>query len=198
MAKRLKADERRQEIIRAARKLFTRKGYEATRVEEIAEAAGCTTGPVYHFFGTKRDIYAAALRAGIRTAATGMTKAREEAEETGSALDRLIHSSDHLLGLLSNKEATSMALEAPRVLGIDDYREIFDKALLPFIESDLRIAMADGEIELEPPEPLAVLIGGAIVTSANHIALAPRGKSKRELERFRGALARMLERLRIG
>lgn len=198
MAKRLKADERREEIIRAARMLFSRNGYEATRVEEIAEAAGCTTGPVYHFFGTKREIYAAALRAGIRDAATGLAEAREQAGDDPSALDLLIHSCDHILGRLSDKRVASFTLEAPRVLGVDDHREAFDKALLPFIESDLRTAMKDGEIALEPPEPLAVIIGGAVVTSANHIALAtPRGKAKQELERFRGALTRLLERLRV-
>ena len=198
MAKRLKAVERRGEIIRAARKLFTRNGYEATRVEEIAEAAGCTTGPVYHFFGTKREIYAAALRAGIRDAAAGLNQARAQAGDGHSTLDLLIHSCDHLLGLLSDKRVASFILEAARVLGVAEHREVFDKAMLPFIESDLRSAMMKGEVEPEPPEPLAVIIGGAIVTSANHIALAtPRGKSKEELERFREALKHLLERLRI-
>ncbi len=196
MAKRLKADERRQEIVRAARKLFTQNGYEATRVEEIAEAAGCTTGPVYHFFGTKREIYAAAVRAGIRDAAAGLAKVREQAGDGRSALDLLIHSCDHLLGRLSDKRVASFTLEAPRVLGIDHHRETFNKALLPFIESDLRTAMLDGEIESEPPEPLAYIIGGDIVYRENHIALATRGKSKQELERFREALTRLLERLR--
>ena len=84
------------------------------------------------------------------------------------------------------------------MLGVDEHREIFDKAMLPVIESDLRSAMMKGEVGPEPPEPLAVIIGGAIVTSANHIALAtPRGKSKEELERFREALKHLLERLRI-
>jgi hypothetical protein len=82
--------------------------------------------------------------------------------------------------------------------GSKTLRELFDKALLPFIESDLRTAMMNGEIEPEPPEPLAVVIGGAIVHSANHIALTtPRGKREDELERFRRALGRLLERLRI-
>jgi AcrR family transcriptional regulator len=56
MAGRLKADERRERLVRAARKLFATRGYEATRMEDIAEAAGCTTGPLYHFYKTKQDV----------------------------------------------------------------------------------------------------------------------------------------------
>ena len=56
MATRLTGDERRVTIIRAARRLFADQGYENTKMEEVADAAGCTTGPVYHFFGSKRDL----------------------------------------------------------------------------------------------------------------------------------------------
>ena len=51
--RRLKADERRLTLIRAAVRLFTEKGYGETRMEKIAAAAGCTTGSLYHFFKTK-------------------------------------------------------------------------------------------------------------------------------------------------
>ncbi len=42
--RRLKADERRKKIMRAAMRLFVERGFASARMEEIAEAAECTTG----------------------------------------------------------------------------------------------------------------------------------------------------------
>ena len=197
MATRLTGDERRLVIIRAARRLFADKGYEATKMEEVAEAAGCTTGPVYHFFGTKRELYAAALRSGIHDARRSIDKVHVESPEA-SPLWRLQLSCDRLLDLLSVRETTNYALEAPRVLGYDAWLELFERGLIPLLERDLRAAMMDGEIDPEPPEPLAVLIAGAILTCGSRMAGIPRDDSfGAELERFRSALRRMIERLSV-
>ncbi len=43
-------------IANTAVDLFTRDGYEATSVEAIAEAAGCSPRTFYRYFGTKEDV----------------------------------------------------------------------------------------------------------------------------------------------
>lgn len=198
MATRLRADQRRARIVAAAREQFSEHGYEHTHVADIATAAGCTTGPMYHFFGTKRDVFRAALRACIRDAATSMTQMRTTENHT-SALDRLVQSCDHLLELLSIKEVSTFTLEAPRVLDVDEYRDTYESPLLAFIETDLAEAMTNGEIQPEPLEPLTVQITGAVVASANHAATTiPHRRADKELAQHRDALKRMLQRLRIG
>ena len=52
---------RREEIIRAATRLFGRKGYDATRAEDIATAAKIAKGTLYLYFKSKEAIYAAAV-----------------------------------------------------------------------------------------------------------------------------------------
>lgn len=47
---------RRQQIVVAAAELFSRKGFEATTVSEIAAAAGISTGLIYHYARTKEDV----------------------------------------------------------------------------------------------------------------------------------------------
>jgi AcrR family transcriptional regulator len=47
---------RRQQIVEAASHLFSRKGFEATTVGEIASAAGMSTGLIYHYARTKEDV----------------------------------------------------------------------------------------------------------------------------------------------
>jgi AcrR family transcriptional regulator len=52
---------RRESIAQHAVKLFAKKGYRYTNVDEIAEACGMSKGNVYNYVGTKEDILALAL-----------------------------------------------------------------------------------------------------------------------------------------
>lgn len=44
------------EIARTALELFSRDGFDATSVEQIAEAAGCSPRTFYRYFGTKEEV----------------------------------------------------------------------------------------------------------------------------------------------
>lgn len=52
---------RRQEIVEAAVKLFSRRGFEATRAEDIAQAAKIAKGTLYLYFRSKEAIYSAVI-----------------------------------------------------------------------------------------------------------------------------------------
>ncbi len=54
---RLDSDERRAQILAAARQLFSERPYGGVSTIEIAAAAGVTRGLVHHYFGTKRSLY---------------------------------------------------------------------------------------------------------------------------------------------
>ena len=47
----------RKNLLDAALKVFSRQGYEATRLEDVAEAAGVTRGAIYHHFGGKAELF---------------------------------------------------------------------------------------------------------------------------------------------
>ena len=51
-----KAQETKRRIMTSAQKLFHKKGFEATSVREITEAAGCAKGTFYLYFETKLDL----------------------------------------------------------------------------------------------------------------------------------------------
>lgn len=53
-------EETRQRLIHAARQCFADFGYAGTSNRHIAEASGLTTGAIYHYFASKRDVYVAA------------------------------------------------------------------------------------------------------------------------------------------
>jgi AcrR family transcriptional regulator len=53
--------ERRELIVEAAGRLFGERGYEATRLDDVAAAAGVTKPVLYRHFDSKRDLYLALL-----------------------------------------------------------------------------------------------------------------------------------------
>jgi AcrR family transcriptional regulator len=58
---RLEADERRGQILAAARAEFARGGLAGVAMTDIARAAGVTRGLLNHYFGTKRVLYLAVV-----------------------------------------------------------------------------------------------------------------------------------------
>jgi AcrR family transcriptional regulator len=58
---------REQQMLDAAVKVFSRRGYHAAGVDEIAEAAGISKPMVYAYLGTKEELFIACLhREGVR------------------------------------------------------------------------------------------------------------------------------------
>jgi AcrR family transcriptional regulator len=59
--RRLPVAERRELIVEAAGRLFGERGYDGTRLDDIAAAAGVTKPILYRHFESKRDLYLALL-----------------------------------------------------------------------------------------------------------------------------------------
>ena len=59
--------ERRAQILRAAVKLFSDKGYYTTTISQIAREAGVSTGLIYQYFGDKDDILLLSLKLVLET-----------------------------------------------------------------------------------------------------------------------------------
>lgn len=65
---------RREEIVKAAIRLFGRKGFEATRAEDIAVAARIAKGTVYLYFKNKEAIYTAAVTQAVKDLQTEISR----------------------------------------------------------------------------------------------------------------------------
>ncbi|HEX5829712.1 MAG TPA: helix-turn-helix domain-containing protein [Gemmatimonadaceae bacterium] len=54
-------EERPRELLDAAFRVFAANGYRATRLEQVAEAAGVTKGTIYHYFRNKEELFLRAV-----------------------------------------------------------------------------------------------------------------------------------------
>jgi AcrR family transcriptional regulator len=121
----------RDALITAATEVFTRKGFQAASLEEIADAAGFTKGAIYSNFGSKEELLHAVIGhvkdmglAGIADAleADGWVDPEHGAAAAAKPWERLLGRSDDLLALslelrlyaLRNPEAQERVAELER------------------------------------------------------------------------------------
>ena len=55
-----------QKILAAAIRVFSEKGYDAASMQDIADAAGISRGPLYYRYKTKKDVFLAAMEVYFR------------------------------------------------------------------------------------------------------------------------------------
>jgi len=53
---------RPQELLAAALDLFVERGFAATRLDDVAKAAGVSKGTLYLYFSSKEDLFKAVVR----------------------------------------------------------------------------------------------------------------------------------------
>jgi len=64
--KRISGEERKAQIIKAAMKIFSEKGFQGTKTKEIAQAAGISEAMIFKFFKNKDDLYSAIIRSTVK------------------------------------------------------------------------------------------------------------------------------------
>lgn len=74
----------RQAILDAAEALFARKGYDATSLREVGEAAGVSRGTPSYFFGSKERLYEAVLHRTFEEARAMVAGLERQAAQEGS------------------------------------------------------------------------------------------------------------------
>lgn len=58
-------EKRREEILRASLDLFIKKGYTATKIQDIASQVGMSAGLLFHYFSSKEELFCALVEYGI-------------------------------------------------------------------------------------------------------------------------------------
>ncbi len=79
-AKRLSSDERRRQILHAALAVFGARGYEGATTDEVARAAGVSQPYVVRLFGSKENLFLAAIEDALARMLAGFRAAHAEGD----------------------------------------------------------------------------------------------------------------------
>lgn len=166
------AAETRERLLTAAAQAFAERGYDGTRVADIAAAAGVSNGALYAHFGSKAELLVAALRAHGRPVLADMLAAEPDRSITELLLviGRGLTKRRDPRGFLIVEALVAVRRDDDVARSVRDYtRERAD-----WLAGLVRAAQLDGEIEPAlSPDALAhfcllLAIGSALVTPDLH------------------------------
>lgn len=113
----LPPEKRREQLLKAARELFLRKGYRDTSTEEIARRAGVTKGALYYHFSSKEDIMFSLVKAMLAKHLCRFDSVLTQGGCPASALEQLLAesggASEH--GMRENIDFMVQAMRIPRI-----------------------------------------------------------------------------------
>ncbi|NVN98127.1 MAG: TetR/AcrR family transcriptional regulator [Geobacteraceae bacterium] len=136
----------RERLLREALLLFTSRGYAATTVREIVEAAGVTKPVLYYYFNSKEGLYLE-IMGGISQLFE--QKVNEQQILSGSVRERMIHFFTGMFtGAQGNLDAVRLAFSIyygpPQGAPFIDFNRFFDRTL-EIVDSLISEGMECGE-----------------------------------------------------
>jgi AcrR family transcriptional regulator len=178
-AKVAQSEATRAALIATARGLFAERGYAGVGTEEIVRTAGVTRGALYHHFAGKKELFEAVYEDVERQLVEQIA-----ASAISSATDPLaaLHAgAQAFLDACEDPAVQRIALvDAPSVLGWEQWREIGLRYGFGLVRATVEAAMDAGLIERQPVDALSHLLLGAIDEGAMLIARADDGGTTRE------------------
>ncbi len=141
MAQRLTAAARREQLLDVALEVFSRNGFHATSMNEVADAAGVTKPVLYQHFASKRELYLALLQeegarllAAIAEATASAASPRAQAEQGFVAYFRWVSEDHEAFLLLFGSGARRDEEFADEVRRVED---AIAAAIAPLIQADI-------------------------------------------------------------
>ncbi|MEV8048161.1 TetR family transcriptional regulator [Streptomyces griseoluteus] len=156
---RAESGDTRDRILGAAREEFSERGYEKTSVRGIAKAAGVDSALVHHYFGTKEQVFEAAVSVAFAPALAAPDAIAEgPLDSVGERLTRFV------LGLWENPATRTPLLAIVRSAVNNDtaaavFRRLISAQLLRRIAGRLDVPDAELRVELAA----AQLVGTAML-----------------------------------
>jgi TetR/AcrR family acrAB operon transcriptional repressor len=147
------AEKTRQDILNAALGVFSRKGYEAARLETVAKQAGVTRGAIYHHFDGKEALYLALFD---DATAIGNQAIQRAMQEGTSFLDTVEKILVYTLNLLEEdvrfRQVKRLSLQTVDMRAVRERSHREAETLVESVGEAFRGGIASGELrpDLDP------------------------------------------------
>lgn len=152
----------------AAAEVFAERGFDGTRVEDIAEATGVPKATLYYYFKGKEDILAHLLGSMLEKIRDGV---KEAISGGGSPKERLAGVIAAQLAVMASSPATCRALvaELGRAGRIPEIAGALNEAFYAPVRTLLVEGAADGSLRrVSDPEIAAASVFGALTIAGIH------------------------------
>ncbi|MDJ0786418.1 MAG: helix-turn-helix domain-containing protein [Myxococcota bacterium] len=186
-------EQTREQLLRAASRLFGRNGIPETTTQAVLEEAGLSRGALYHHFDSREELVAAVYE---RESAAAIERALSRASGPDGSLESLLSACLAWLDEVAKPRVARILLEGgPSELGFLRCREIEARHSLGRMAASLDAAARAGEIELVEKSLVARMLNALLTEAALAIAEAP---SPREARRARADAESALRQLVSG
>ena len=155
--------------------LFSEKGYDATSVREICEAAGVTKPTLYHFFGSKEGVYRAIVEGTLERFQADILEAIGEAGPLRPRLVRMARGFVESTAREPDLARFIMALihNPPRSAPATDFVGFY-QSILDGLARAIECAAAEGEIAPGPTDVRLLVFMGALSEAMHGFLLVGR------------------------
>ena len=178
-------------ILQAAREEFSKSGYADAQLSRIVEAAGVTTGAVYHHFGDKKGLFIAVAHVVEESLfeevlrVSAVQKDRWAQVRTGMAMILSMAVEDNVRRIVF--------VDAPTVIGPAEWREIELQYAFGAMVETLNVLKKEGRLLATDTRVTAQILLGAVTEAAN--AVAQSDNSSRALKDARRTLEALFKAL---
>ncbi len=109
-------------LLSHATKLFAKKGFDRTSVQEIVEAAGVTKGAMYHYFGSKDDLLIEIYGRGLR----GQMQQLETVASSADPVKDRVYSaaSDVVVSTIDNMDDNTIYMQSVHLLTAEKQKTV--------------------------------------------------------------------------
>ena len=150
-------------ILQSALALFSSRGYDATSVREICEAAGITKPTLYHFYGSKEGVYRALVDGVLEDFRAHLTRRLAEGGPVVARLQRVARS--YFDAARGRRELMrfifSIIHNPPASAPVTDFIRFYDE-IVQLIAKAVDDGVADGTLAPGPTEIRMLLFMGAL------------------------------------
>ncbi len=181
-------EERRQELIEAAERLFTERGYDDTAVSDIVKEIKVGQGTFYHYFRSKEDILGAVAEKQVAPLAEEISRIAKSDAHPAFKLNAMMNSF-----LKANNSELSLMVQLHQkgnYLLHQKKEEVIEAKVLPLMMEIASKGASERYFNTECPEESIVFLLASALFLSHHFSSDPEGQ-----ERMRTALEKIMARV---
>jgi AcrR family transcriptional regulator len=179
--RRMRAPERRQQLLEVARKVFGRRGYHTVTMDSVAKEAGVTKPILYDHFPSKRELYLALLEADL----AGLKQRLDEGLESSRGNRERIRASFQAYFDFVDDHAEGFRLLMQEAVGGErEFRDMVFRFRDEILESVTEVIARESKGNLDRKEAGDVALGliGMAETAAQRDPGAPKEQRRRTVD----------------